>query len=117
MTNILTIPPHLPFLDTLAAKILQDHGDNPLVFSNITIFLPNRRACKSLQQAFLRANKGVPLLLPKIQPLGDSDDENHIFKADGGVAFRVMGEKGNWLQVEHETGVTGWLFKDLVWSN
>lgn len=40
-----------------------------------------------------------------------------IFKVDGGVAFKVMGEKGNWLQVEHETGVTGWLFKDLVWSN
>ena len=40
-----------------------------------------------------------------------------VFKADGGVAFKVMGEKGDWLQVEHETGVTGWLFKDLVWSN
>lgn len=40
-----------------------------------------------------------------------------VFKALNGVAFKVIGAKGDWLQVEHESGVTGWLFKDLAWSN
>ena len=40
-----------------------------------------------------------------------------VFKAQAGVAFKVLSEKGDWLQVKHETGVTGWLFKNLVWGN
>jgi SH3-like domain-containing protein len=40
-----------------------------------------------------------------------------IFKARKGVCFKVLAEKGDWLQVEHETGVKGWIFKDLVWAN
>lgn len=40
-----------------------------------------------------------------------------VFKAQDGVVFKVLGEKGNWLEVEHETGAKGWLFKDLVWGN
>jgi ATP-dependent helicase/nuclease subunit B len=75
-----TIPSHLPFLDTLAADILHQYGSDPLLLSNITILLPNRRSCKSLQQSFLRISDGKPLLLPTIQPIGEADDEQFIFK-------------------------------------
>jgi ATP-dependent helicase/nuclease subunit B len=81
-SNIYNIPAHLPFLDSLAHIVLEKHGHDPLTLSNITIFLPNRRACKELQQAFLRASNGTPLLLPKISPIGD-DDEKFIFKFMG----------------------------------
>ena len=40
-----------------------------------------------------------------------------VFRAQEGVAFKVLSEKGDWLQVKHESGVTGWLFKGLVWGN
>lgn len=39
------------------------------------------------------------------------------FTAQDGVALKVIGEEGNWLQVEHEDGLTGWLNRDLVWGD
>jgi ATP-dependent helicase/nuclease subunit B len=78
--NIFNIESHLPFLDSLAESLLRQYGENPLVFSNISIFLPSRRACKELAEAFLRVSGGKPMLLPKIQPLGDLDDEEIVFK-------------------------------------
>lgn len=78
--NIFNIESHLPFLDSLATSLLRQYGENPLVFSNISIFLPSRRACKELAEAFLRVSGGKPMLLPKIQPLGDLDDEEIVFK-------------------------------------
>ena len=44
---------------------------------------------------------------------------NHpvIFKAENGVTFKVVNQEGNWLQVEHESGITGWLFRNLVWGD
>ena len=78
--NIFNIAANLPFLDSLANSIIKQYGDNPLVFSNITIFLPSRRACAELSEAFLRASEGKPMLLPSIQPLGDLDDEEFLFR-------------------------------------
>src|SRR3546814_15010277 len=46
-----------------------------------TVLLPTRRACRSLQAAFLRASGGVPLLLPRLLPLGDLDPEELLFEA------------------------------------
>lgn len=39
-----------------------------------------------------------------------------VFAAQEGVAFKVIREEGNWLQVEHENGMIGWLSGDLVWG-
>lgn len=39
------------------------------------------------------------------------------FTAQAGVTFKVINEDGNWLQVEHEDGMTGWLNRDLVWGD
>jgi ATP-dependent helicase/nuclease subunit B len=80
MTNIYNIPSHLPFLETLAGGILDKYGDDPLVLSNITILLPNRRSCRYLRDAFLRASDGKPLLLPSMRPLGDSDEDEMEFR-------------------------------------
>jgi SH3-like domain-containing protein len=40
-----------------------------------------------------------------------------VCKAQDGVSFKVLSEKDNWLEVKHESGVTGWIFKNLVWGN
>lgn len=39
-----------------------------------------------------------------------------VFKARDGVCFKVLAEKGEWLQIQHESGVKGWIYKELVWG-
>ena len=40
-----------------------------------------------------------------------------IYKADYGVAFKVIKKKGDWLKIKHANGKTGWIHKSLVWGN
>ena len=78
--TVFTVPPHEPFVDALAGGILSgravplDPGD-PLALSRLTILLPTRRACRALGLAFQRAAPGRALLLPRIRPLGDIDED------------------------------------------
>ena len=78
--TLYTVPPHVSFVDALATGLLSgravplDPGD-PLALSRITILLPTRRACRALGLAFLRASPGRALLLPRIRPLGDIDED------------------------------------------
>src|SRR5712692_709896 len=72
---LFTIPVHLPFLDALVAGIRGEIGDDALALSRITILLPTRRACRALREAFLRASDGRAVLLPRMRPLGDLDDD------------------------------------------
>lgn len=74
--DLFTIPLHLPFLDTLVAGLRAEIGEDPLALSRVTIFLPTRRACRALREAFLRASAGRALLLPRMRPLGDLDDDD-----------------------------------------
>ncbi len=76
MVGIYNIPAGYPFLESLAKQILKEHGSDPFQFSKIEIFLPTRRACGQLQQAFLKANKNKSLLLPQISPLGDIEEND-----------------------------------------
>lgn len=78
--SVYTIEPGIPFVDALArgilARIDRDHGDDPLALARVTILLPTRRAVRSLRDAFLRASDGRALLLPRMIPLGDLDDDD-----------------------------------------
>ena len=38
-----------------------------------------------------------------------------IFDANRGTPFKVLQEKGRWLQIEHADGDRGWIFKSLTW--
>jgi ATP-dependent helicase/nuclease subunit B len=70
--SVYTIPLHLPFAETLASHVREEMSGNPLALARTRILLPNRRASRSLADAFLRqSNTG--LLLPQLQPLGDID--------------------------------------------
>jgi ATP-dependent helicase/nuclease subunit B len=69
-----TIPPNLPFLDTLAAWWLAEAGDDKLRAADGLILLPTNRAVRGLTDAFLRQSGGEPLLLPRIAALGSLDE-------------------------------------------
>ncbi len=73
--QVYTIPAELPFVDALAAGLSERAAVGPFDLADYTILLPTRRAVRSLREAFLRLSDGQPLLLPRMMPLGDLDEE------------------------------------------
>ncbi len=77
-TAIFTIAPERPFLKDLVDGLYAEPefaaGRDPAALARMRIFLPTRRACRALTEAFVEANGGRPLLLPRITPLGNIDE-------------------------------------------
>ena len=70
-----TIPNHVGFVDALAAGLLAADG-GPLRLARTLVLLPNRRAVRALTEAFVRrCGAGGGLLLPRMVPVGDLDEE------------------------------------------
>jgi len=74
---IFTIPSGLGFVDALAAGMLAEAKGDPLALAAAEVLLPNRRACRSLREAFLRLSGGRPLLLPRMRAV-DAVDEDEL---------------------------------------
>lgn len=75
-SRICCIPTGTSFVDALAYGLMVETAADPLSLSAITVLLPNRRACRAMQEAFLRlgAGGGRALMLPRLLPLGDLDE-------------------------------------------
>lgn len=75
-SHICCIPTGVSFVDALAFGLMRETASDPLSLSAISILLPNRRACRAVQEAFLRlgASGGRALMLPRLMPLGDLDE-------------------------------------------
>lgn len=76
--RIWTIPPVVGFVDSLVDGLLAETGGDPLALADITVLLPTRRATRSLREAFLRRSGGKPLLLPRLMPLQDIDEDEAL---------------------------------------
>lgn len=83
-----TIAAGSPFLETLANAYFDgslipgfDPQANPLLMHETTIFLPTRRAAKTLSALFAERANPKATLLPTIIPLGDADraEDNLLF--------------------------------------
>lgn len=69
-----------PFLDDLAAGVLDWLGDHPPEsLSDAVILLPNRRAARAFTAALTRQAGGRPILLPQVRPLGDLEEDEPPF--------------------------------------
>ena len=73
--HVYTIAPVFSFADTLAAELLKQHEKTPDELARTVIFLPTRRACKTVQEAFLRQSDGKPLMLPRLIPFSAIEGE------------------------------------------
>ncbi len=73
--RVFTVPAGVAFVDAIAARMLADSGSDPLALARCRVLLPNRRACRSLGLAFLRLRRQRPLLLPRMTPIGDVDED------------------------------------------
>ncbi len=84
--NLFSIAPGIAFLPALAEGVLKRHFDaqTPEALARVTILLPTRRAARGLISAFAQAaGPGRALLLPRILPIGDSDEDALIFDPAG----------------------------------
>lgn len=80
-TGLYSIAAGRPFLRDLAEGIVARFhaADNPLALSEVTIFLPTRRAARTLGEELVRATGGAALVLPAIRVLGDVDEDALLF--------------------------------------
>lgn len=46
---------------------------------------------------------------------GPGTEFDATINATKGIPFKVLETKGQWLQIEHADGDTGWILKTLVW--
>ncbi len=83
--RVFTIPAGNAFVDCLARGLLRQSDGDPLALSAMLVLLPNRRAARSLTEAFLRLGEGAPQLLPRMVPLGDLDAEELLLEGGGSL--------------------------------
>lgn len=72
---VFNIPADHPFADALARGVLDRAAGDPAALARYLILLPTRRACRAVREAFLRESGGRAILLPRLQPIGDIDED------------------------------------------
>jgi len=81
--TLYTINPDVSFVDALVDGLLRSADGDPMALSQMTILVPNRRAQRSLQEAFLRKLERRTTLLPVMRPIGDVDEDEVSFLGAG----------------------------------
>ncbi|HEX8640346.1 MAG TPA: double-strand break repair protein AddB [Allosphingosinicella sp.] len=74
---VFTIPPHRSFADALAAGLIGRFGGEPTALARGLVLVPNNRAARAVQDAFVRLSDGG-LLLPRLVPVGDPELDERI---------------------------------------
>lgn len=77
--NVYNIPASCSFVDSLACRFGSLYKDKPAELAEVLFLLPNRRACSSLRDAFVRFNGLNPAILPQIVPIGEMDEDELYF--------------------------------------
>jgi ATP-dependent helicase/nuclease subunit B len=79
--RLFTIAPDKPFLEQLARAVLEGFPcadpkpPSSFALGGWTILLPTRRAVRELEDIFFRLTGSSGVLLPRIRPLGDIDED------------------------------------------
>ncbi|OGQ99094.1 MAG: peptide-binding protein [Deltaproteobacteria bacterium RIFOXYD12_FULL_55_16] len=47
---------------------------------------------------------------------GPGEGQREVGNASRGVVLRIIKRKKGWVQVRHESGLTGWVRRDLLWG-
>lgn len=89
--NLFSIAPGVPFLRTLVGALCDGDlvpgfrysADHPLALASVTIFVPTRRAARSLRSEFVDRIGTGSAILPSIRPLGETDDDEDLFDGEG----------------------------------
>ncbi|NRA29105.1 MAG: hypothetical protein HRU11_02505, partial [Parvularculaceae bacterium] len=76
--HLFAVAPGRPFFEDVVSALLADHGERPERLADIKIFVPSRRAVRSLKEAFARLYDGGAVLLPKITAVADLSEEDVV---------------------------------------
>jgi ATP-dependent helicase/nuclease subunit B len=85
--KVFTIPPHRAFADALAAGLIAQHRGGATALAQGIVLVPNNRAARAIQDAFVRRSGGG-LLLPRLVPVGDPELDERL----GGMLEPLDGE-------------------------
>jgi SH3-like domain-containing protein len=96
-------------------EVVKKQGDWLMVrdFENDSGWIHKSRLQKG-QQVIVKANKDEDKTINVRS--GPSTNSPIVGNAYYGVVFSTLEKKGTWLQVHHESGLTGWVKADLVWG-
>ena len=83
--KIYNIKSSLSFVDELAKIFLNEYRDKQAELADITFLLPNRRACQNLTDAFVRECNKMPVILPKILPVADVDEDEILLTGNAEI--------------------------------
>lgn len=94
--NVFTVAPGAAFLPAIAEGLLEGtlvdgfvfDGD-PMALARATIYVPTRRAARELRSVFMDALGQRSILLPRIRPLGEFDEDAAFFAAGAGEMLSV----------------------------
>lgn len=73
--TLYNIPASIPFAKSLAKALLSEYSNGPEDLANIRIFLPTKRGCRTLSEAFLELSDSKALILPRMHAIGNVDEE------------------------------------------
>jgi ATP-dependent helicase/nuclease subunit B len=78
-SRVFSIPPGCAFLPALADALLAGRlvgplGDDPAALSDVTIYVPTRRAARALVALLAERGGARAQLLPRIVPLGETEE-------------------------------------------
>lgn len=73
--KIYTVPIEKPMLEVVVRWMINSYKDKLLALPDVLLLLPNRRSCQECKRVFLEYADEQTLLLPRIYPIGDVDEE------------------------------------------
>ncbi|MCK9175106.1 MAG: SH3 domain-containing protein [Desulforhopalus sp.] len=86
-------------------EVIDFEGDRGWIYHSLLSNAPH---------VIIKANKGTDNKVNiRSQP---SENGKIISQASYGVVLSRFEEKNGWLKVEHESGIKGWLKKNMVWG-
>jgi ATP-dependent helicase/nuclease subunit B len=80
--RIHSIPAGARFAELLAQGLLRATTGAPEDLADARVLLPTRRAARTLRAALASAAGGATLLLPRLEPIGDVDDDDLLREAE-----------------------------------
>ncbi|WP_457089576.1 double-strand break repair protein AddB [Microvirga sp. P5_D2] len=92
LPRVFSIPPGCAFLPTLVDALLEGRlvgplSDDPAALADITIYVPTRRATRALIALLAERGDGRAQLLPRIVPLGETDEAEFELTGLEGTPF------------------------------
>lgn len=79
------------FVDVLAQNFLAQYQNGQVEeLAQVLFLLPNRRACRDLADAFVRANGLVPTILPRMLPVAEVQEDEILLSGQGDLAKSLL---------------------------